>query len=233
MEPVATSSQGDMDATEDGTEMRMSEGDEEEEPVAGRTSGTCEKCGAQYTAAQCMSTRGMCVNCQEPLLERMAPKGRSVAIEADPSGAQGGEVGVEDSAAGADPTSGPHGRKRARSKRIMNDGNVKKRSCRSLVQRFAKGLRRGRARRGRACVRQVGQDLLRALRDWHVEGGDAEFSLDDWLFNYIPPGGLQSTVRLHELAKEAIIALHKDGMVKATRPKRDSPVTTTTATTNY
>ncbi len=72
---------------------------------------------------------------------------------------------------------------------------------------------------------QVGQDLLRALRDWHVEGGDAEFSLDDWLFNYIPPGGLQSTVRLHQLAKEAIRALRQEGMVEATRPKRDSPVT--------
>ena len=72
---------------------------------------------------------------------------------------------------------------------------------------------------------QVGQDLLRALRDWHVEGGDAEFSLDDWLFNYIPPGGLQSTAHLHKLAKEAIKALHREGMVEAARPKRDSPVT--------
>ncbi len=107
----------------------------------------------------------------------------------------------------------------------MNDGNVKKRSCRSLVQRFAKGVRRGHARRGRACVRQVGQDLPRALRDWHVEGGDAEFSLDDWLFNYIPPVGLHCTAHLHKLAKEAIKALHREGMVEAARPKRDSPVT--------
>ena len=72
---------------------------------------------------------------------------------------------------------------------------------------------------------QVGQDLLRALRDWRVEGGDAEFSLADWLFHYIPPGGLQSTVRLHELAKEAIRALKEEGMVEAKRPKRGSPVT--------
>ena len=66
----------------------------------------------------------------------------------------------------------------------------------------------------------MGQDLLRVLRAWCVEGGAADFALNEWLFNYMPPGGLLSTARLHEFVKEAIRALCQEGVVEAKKPRR-------------